>query len=192
MSEKDLRLNSLSRFEKHSPHLILEEHGHCEVPAGCGGAVLRWRNSSTARPVRIYIYTQGNFAIFLDGKPLASSRPLVKYGDHVFSFRIWDFDPAYALFIFAAIIELTDSYVLSLPSQEWKYSLLAPTSDDWMRCGFDASRWASMVSKPISLPGEYSAGRHSFEIAQQHKAQGLGIVETDVKTVWVRKPFRIV
>ena len=37
------QLNSLSRFRKQPGRLVLEEHGHCEVPAG-GGVVLRRRN----------------------------------------------------------------------------------------------------------------------------------------------------
>jgi hypothetical protein len=41
MAGKDLRLNSLSRYTKRSPEYVLEEHSHCEVPAGCGGVVLR-------------------------------------------------------------------------------------------------------------------------------------------------------
>ena len=38
----DLRLNELERFRKTSSRLALEAHSHCEVPAGCGGVVLRW------------------------------------------------------------------------------------------------------------------------------------------------------
>lgn len=45
MPDRELKLNSISRFSKQSPRLVLEEHGHCEVPAGCGGVVLRWRGA---------------------------------------------------------------------------------------------------------------------------------------------------
>jgi hypothetical protein len=48
MSKK--ALNSLDRFRKHPGQLVLEEHGHCEVPAGCGGVVLRWRNPNPSPP----------------------------------------------------------------------------------------------------------------------------------------------
>jgi len=43
MSSDDLRLNSLDRFRKSKSGLTLEVYSSCEVPAGCGGAVLRWR-----------------------------------------------------------------------------------------------------------------------------------------------------
>jgi hypothetical protein len=38
----DLSLNSIDRYRKRSNRLILEEHRSCELPAGCGGVVLRW------------------------------------------------------------------------------------------------------------------------------------------------------
>ena len=37
LDSEALRLNTLNRFRKHSPRLLLEEYSHCEVPAGCGG-----------------------------------------------------------------------------------------------------------------------------------------------------------
>lgn len=39
MAERELKLNSLGRYGKGGSRLVLEEHGHCEVPVGCGGAV---------------------------------------------------------------------------------------------------------------------------------------------------------
>jgi hypothetical protein len=31
--DRDLKLNSIDRYVKSSPRFVLEEHGHCEVPA---------------------------------------------------------------------------------------------------------------------------------------------------------------
>lgn len=39
---RDLELNSIDRYVKSSPRFVLEEHSHCEVPAGCGGGVWEW------------------------------------------------------------------------------------------------------------------------------------------------------
>jgi hypothetical protein len=50
MPSDDVRLNSLDAFTKKSPRFILEEHGGGEVPAGCGGVVLRWINPAAAEP----------------------------------------------------------------------------------------------------------------------------------------------
>ncbi len=52
MAESDeLKLNTIGRFVKRSPCLALEQHNHCEVPAGCGGVVLRWFNPSRGIPI---------------------------------------------------------------------------------------------------------------------------------------------
>ena len=45
----NLRLNSLDQFRKQSSRLVLEEHSHCEVPAGYLGMqaeffVIEFRN----------------------------------------------------------------------------------------------------------------------------------------------------
>ena len=78
MDERELRLNSI-RFDKQSPRLTLEEHSHCEVPAGCGGVVLRWRQRTTI-PLEIWLHVVGEFQAFLDGKSLISGRPLLEQG----------------------------------------------------------------------------------------------------------------
>ena len=45
MTDEGPKLNGPDRYRKRSPRLVLEEHSHCEVPAGCGGVVLRWINT---------------------------------------------------------------------------------------------------------------------------------------------------
>jgi hypothetical protein len=71
----ELRLNSLSRYSKQSDEYTLEVHSHCEVPAGCGGVVLRWRNPRLSIPIEIWTYTTGEAQLFLDGNVPASARP---------------------------------------------------------------------------------------------------------------------
>jgi len=84
MPEKELRLNSLSRYSKQSPRLVLEEHSHCEVPAGCGGVVLRWRNPDKVVPCTMWSTTSAESSdLFVDGHIPESSRPLLKYGQHI-------------------------------------------------------------------------------------------------------------
>ena len=73
MAEEPL-LNSIDRFRKRPERIVLEEHGHCEIPAGCGGVVLRWRNPQTAVPVTIHLYTPAKIACFIDGAPLQTGR----------------------------------------------------------------------------------------------------------------------
>jgi hypothetical protein len=93
VDERELRLNSLARYPKSSPLFVLEEHGHCEVPAGCGGVVLRWRNPRAGVPVHMWLYHEGDGALFLDGASLPSARPVVSFGEHVLAFELAVADP---------------------------------------------------------------------------------------------------
>jgi hypothetical protein len=79
----DLRLNSLDRFTKRSPRLLLEEHAHCEVPAGCGGVVLRWVNPAAALPILIDFYHPGPARLAIDGVTVTTSHLLLAPGPHV-------------------------------------------------------------------------------------------------------------
>src|SRR5262245_31746736 len=87
MSNDDLRLNSLGRFRKSTSRLTLEAYSSCEVPAGCGGVVLRWRRSGA--PILVSFFAHGDGKVigcFLDGEPLHQQRTLVQQGTHVLSF----------------------------------------------------------------------------------------------------------
>ena len=78
--DDDLKLNTLHRFVKHSPRLVLHEYSHCEVPAGCGGVVLRWYDPRAGAPATVRT-TDGE--VWLDGVALASSRVQLAPGQHV-------------------------------------------------------------------------------------------------------------
>ena len=80
MADRDLKLNSLARYAKRSPDLILEELSQCEIPAGCGGVVLRWWNPKQGVPVTIWVHSQGGREMGLDGRPVSSGVPLVTFG----------------------------------------------------------------------------------------------------------------
>ena len=61
MSDRDdLRLNELQRYRKTSSRLALEVHSHCEVPAGCGGVVLRWRRPGAPVGISLLSYVSGS------------------------------------------------------------------------------------------------------------------------------------
>src|SRR5262245_25722640 len=86
------RLNSLDRFRKHPGRLVLEEHGHCEVPAGCGGVVLRWRNPLAAVPITLRLYTPVPAVMSIDGREVSTSRVDLSPGRHVLALRLDDAD----------------------------------------------------------------------------------------------------
>src|SRR6185369_11216255 len=77
------RLNSLHRFSKHSK-LVLEAHSHCEVPAGCGGAVLQWSDPEKGAPHRLSEHGSLRLtATYIDGKKIESSSVRLKPGPHL-------------------------------------------------------------------------------------------------------------
>lgn len=103
MAERELKLNSLGRYGKGTSRLVLEEHGHCEVPAGCGGAVLRWRNPNSGLLFLLHAFGNDNGRILLDGAPPSSARPLVPFGEHVLSLAVTELVPGAVVPGFAAI-----------------------------------------------------------------------------------------
>lgn len=83
MDDDELELNTLHRLKKHSNRLVLEAHGSCEIPAGCGGVVLRWLNPAQDCYLLFTVFTGEKFELFLDGEPLRSSAFTVPVGRHV-------------------------------------------------------------------------------------------------------------
>jgi hypothetical protein len=97
MCARQLRVNEGPSCSKQSNQLVLEEHAHCEVPAGCGGVVLRWRNPQQGMPVIIWLYATGDAQVFVDGALLTSARPILAFGEHVLSIRLSNLPPPVAL-----------------------------------------------------------------------------------------------
>lgn len=84
MSDDDetFRLNSLNRYTKKSA-LLLEAHSHCEVPAGCGGAVLQWVNPAKGLTVRVHVQTPLRLReAFIDGQKLDGLGNRLVAGSH--------------------------------------------------------------------------------------------------------------
>jgi hypothetical protein len=204
MPDRDLKLNSLPRFLKKSPQLILEEHSHCEVPAGCGGVVLRWRNPNEGIPLQTWVYAAGKFDLALDGEILTSARPIVPWGHHVWSLVITDANPHYALFSFAAFhggkemhIKTTGPsvdpvFILSKPEELWKYTHSEQTGNEWMKLDFDDSQWLPLASKEINPTALEKTSRDAYRIRklQEFGAEALGTPEVSNK-FWIRKVFSV-
>ena len=96
------RLNSVERFRKQPGRLVLEEHSHCEVPAGCGGVVLRWRNPNSPLPVTVSLYTPVRAACFIDGNPLQTGKAYLTPGPHALAVAVEGVDLSAGLIMFAA------------------------------------------------------------------------------------------
>jgi hypothetical protein len=179
MADKQ-KLNSLDRFRKQPGRLVLEAHGSCEVPAGCGGAVLRWRNPQTALPVTFYVYTPVPAKFLLDGAALPTARHDLAPGKHVVAFALENVNLAAGLLLFAAVHD-PKVYRTLLPAEAdegpltvvtaedgtWKYTLDEPSAD-WGAPSFDDHSLASLVKVPTPqlAPGDPGAylGRRCTEL----------------------------
>lgn len=204
MPDRDLKLNSLSRFSKSSPRLILEEYSHCEVPAGCGGVVLRWRKPDEPMTMWVRQNTPAKVtASTLNGDNILwTSRVSIGWGYHVLtlSFEVVNLSHGFVLFSaaldeqFMRILQPEgEPKILSKPDGKWKYTLTQPTSDDWQLVGFDDSHWSPMIAK--RLPAKAFHGSDMSEFYQRTRdlgAEDLGVAEdSGISNVWVRRAFHL-
>jgi hypothetical protein len=205
MAGKQLRLNSLGRYAKKSSTLVLEEHDHCEVPAGCGGVVLRWRNPRAGVPLDIWLYTHsdaGEVKLFFDGMPITTSRLQVSYGAHIFALSISHFPSSKGHLILAAVYDEEKQlhvqympptrklyHILSKADGSWKYVTAQPENDDWLRPGFDDTTWDGMVAvKPQH--GKQEGHMYRLQEMQNLGAEHLGI-KGEGGSLWLRKNFML-
>jgi hypothetical protein len=204
MPEQNTNLNSLSRYSKRSNRLILEAHDHCEVPAGCGGMVLHWRNPKQGLPLTFRLYAGGPYQFFLNGQPLVSARPVVGFGEHVIGMVVQEFDPGGVVLLFAALFEEKADgknyeeraaaeaiQFLSGPDGSWKYCVAEPRDVAWQQAGYDDSGWMAMPPRewrPKSTTGG-SSDYHAERLLSMG-ARGLGVAGQPAR-VWIRRKFSV-
>ncbi len=191
------QLNSLDRFRKQPGNLVLEQYSHCEVPAGCGGVVLRWRNPRVARSVILHLYTPKEATCLLDGQPVTSARVDLAPGPHVLAVALEDVDLTQGLVMFAAHDGaarrgLDDTpLVASAEDSTWKASRVRP-ADDWTTLAFDDSDWQVLTRVPTPQLDWRDFGAAQLHQCERAGAHCLGLA--DVKRasgIWVRKVFTI-
>lgn len=220
MPEPELKLNSLSRYSKQSPRLVLEEYSNCEVPAGCGGVVLRWRKPGEPIPMLLRSFTSGAKREFvaIDGENIGASPKIpVSYGMHALTLILHEVNPQFACLLLVAKLDQNyvrilksqgDTTVRTLPDGTWRYRLEAPQDDLWKGPGFDDSGWHFMIEKPFGgLPRNYGddIGMWTRDLVKEG-AKGLGVEpertfvnsvratlgrETKLPAVYIRKTFEV-
>lgn len=199
MADRDLKLNSLARYAKHSPDMVLEERGHCEIPAGCGGVVLRWWNPKQGVPVTIWVHSQCGLEMWLDGRPISYGVPLVTFGPHVMTFAITHMRPGQVALMVAAFRDASDRsgaalpetdprrvVARSLPDGSWRYSRVAPVGDAWTRTDFDDSGWDAL--EPARMPAGDDTASSATARLESFGAQGLAAGGGGPQ-IWARKRF---
>jgi hypothetical protein len=134
--DRDLKLNSIDRYTKSSPRFLLEEHSHCEVPAGCGGAVLRWRDPRHEVPVLMKIAVLGGKSqgVLIDGTRPRTSRDLYAPGQHEVMIDLTAADDTTAQLLFLARSQDADDAPLLLVTGTgtWQWTDLDDSSAPWL------------------------------------------------------------
>jgi hypothetical protein len=187
-----LRLNELNRFRKTSSRMALEAHSHCEVPAGCGGVVLRWTSPGAPLGVTLSKY----FArpvddLCLDGSELTEQRATVTPGAHVISFTMdVTAEEGFVLATLRLEPDLPNAAQRTKSSRadgSWRATLSAPEAGDaWRLPDFEDSAYVPLVERAVPEPH----GNRAFMWEWLTKeATGLGLDEPDASRPWW-KPFQ--
>jgi hypothetical protein len=189
-------LNSLDRYVKSSPRFVLEEHSHCEVPAGCGGVVLRWRDRFTSIPLDIALATVGaeRADVHADGVPLPSVRPLLAPGRHVLMVAAHGVEAA--TFVFLLWITSPDAGDDPLlwtpgPLDAWRATGSEPAESAWTDPDADLSAWSPCLPAQVegSTKMPYSVS-HTLRLGAQPLTVDPALPGGDAR-VWLRATFQI-
>ncbi|MFO0644925.1 MAG: hypothetical protein U0326_01725 [Polyangiales bacterium] len=198
MTDEGPKLNGPDRYRKRSPRLVLEEHSHCEVPAGCGGVVLRWINADREITVQIRLYaTVEGATLTIDGAAPSSSRMLLARGDHVlaiharggavmcsvrFEEKGYDRRVSRATGLTFACDSADDG--------TWRATAEPPDGSRWRDDPFDDASWAVARAVTIAAPPERDAAAWHHRNLTNDGVIAIGIPDHD-GAFWLRKRFRI-
>lgn len=154
--EEALRLNTLHRFSKHSPRLLLQEYSHCEVPAGCGGVVLRWIEREGGLPAILRMAALGPIRCWLDERELISSTVELHAGEHVLALEVTELPRANTPIAARLDVNLPNNSTTLLRSAEdsrWWLTATSP-SIGWSGLGYDAAAegWVRALAHPDHEP----------------------------------------
>jgi hypothetical protein len=193
------KLNSLHRFAKTSK-LVLEAHSHCEVPAGCGGAVLQWINPARGAPVRVR--AQSPFlvkATFLDGEPISSAGTRLLPGPHLLALALTPptrkgAKPVPAPWLLVGMTvrsTATEDAQLatgcSAADGSWRATQLEPAQAGWTSATFDDAHWAPLARAENPGQGLAEWEQESFRALLEARCVPLALPPE--RPVWVRKRF---
>jgi hypothetical protein len=186
--DDDLRLNTLHRFAKHSPRLVLHEYSHCEVPAGCGGVVLQWLDPARGVPALVRI-SGGELeaSCWLDGEPLASNLARVRTGPRVLAVHLRRKQPGAHPFTVGAVYDGDpDAHLIRGPGPRWRCTA-APPGEGWTAPDHDDAAWAApRLASAEQLAALESWERRGFAEAAEDERPVL-VMETD--ELWLRVAF---
>lgn len=194
---REPELNSLDRYVKSSPRFVLEEYGHCEVPAGCGGAVLRWRNRFTSIPVELNMAVVGaqDWEVRFDGAQVRTTSALLPPGRHVcmitvagvveaeFAFLVWLQSPDFP----AAPLGWTPG-----PPGMWRVSGHEPTPEAWTDPDVDVASWPGCEPTQIADDSQTPYSVHRLQnLGAQPLTAPRGVADDVGPRLWLRAVFDV-
>jgi hypothetical protein len=202
VSDDASKLNGPDRYRKRSPRLVLEEHSHCEVPAGCGGVVLRWIHADREVTVRVRLYSYlAGATLTIDGATPASSRPLLARGDHVLAIHARAARGVGA--ILASVRFNEKSYDRSVSRATglafacdstadgtWRATTTPPADARWRSDPFDDRAWTPMIEMAVPPPPEREGRSWAHRDLTNDGVRGLGLADVEGE-LWIRARFRI-
>lgn len=211
----ELELNSLNRFSKSSDRLTLEAYDSCEVPAGCGGVVMRWVDPNDGIPLRFVGGFIADAKIYVDQKPVIGQRIGLFAGEHLLCIELSNFSDIAEAEYFAwrthrdLPSDQLDHDVMTLADcttaadGSWLASVLStndlsstPDSPDWIQQDYDTAGWTAL-SLSSYTPAENYTTAEEWRIrgAADNRAEVLSLPQNDIepasRIIRIRKSFSL-
>lgn len=191
MGEDDeLAINRLHRFAKRSPRLVLHEYSHCEVPAGCGGVVIRWLDPARGRPAVVEVDVGGNgrAEVALDGRPLEASVTTIAEGTHVLAIALAGRAPVTVFRVSVTPDRGFDQNVLRTRPPRIVAAPRAPADAGWQAPSTYDGDWRPVGEATDAEIGQLEAWRQRNFL----RVRGLGErVYASATPAWIRVTFDI-
>lgn len=201
---RNIQVNELPRYTKTSEQLVLEEYSSCEVPAGCGGAIMRWIDPTEALPLHLWFYCTGkNETLSFDGQPMSSSRIDARPGKHVVAANIVPENREQALLGLALRFGDTDTLYSEpkrSPAIGHKIEILsganarivglakAPENEDWKKIDFDDSQWTPLTRAAVKA----ARPERDWHLDQVEKTGAQRIALPKARgSIWIRCTFDV-
>jgi hypothetical protein len=192
----DLKLN---RFSKRPERFLLEEYSSCEVPAGCGGIVLRWMRPGEPVFVALTHFSPAPAKLFLDGEPLSTQSFRLAVGAHVLAVELESVPPKGGLFIASMTIRhrrLVAAPLVTAADGTWRFQT-TPPGEGWRRPDFDDAGWPALERDDFPKT-EKPFGSYLLDSLAKSGAVGLAPPAAARKGrwfanpgCWIRRGFRV-
>jgi hypothetical protein len=196
--DDDLRLNTIHRFAKHSPSLVLQEYSHCEVPAGCGGVVLRWLDPHSGVPAVVQVASLGSSASWLDGEPLSSSHVTLAMGRHVIAVHLTEVGrlrgvtapmlPApFSVGVVSDATGVSRDLLRDATDVHWRWSSATP-EERWVDVDFDDRQWPALADGAALAEAVQRSERYRLDLALE---RGQPVFAVSEREAWIRIVFTV-